>query len=164
MGAIYTPVALGLLLWFFRGVDDLRLLDPRVTGLNYMVVWNVAIAVTVLENDYGIKGLVKSMRLVFSKIWISCAVYGLLEIAFTGVILPFIYLVIFGNNMNLVGRVFLRIGCYLFTIIWIHFSLVRFTVVYLVCKSYTNQDILTAAHAAAVPIIYLIWLVIKTFN
>ncbi|KAI3888856.1 hypothetical protein MKX03_036040 [Papaver bracteatum] len=166
MGAIYTSLALGLLLWFFRGVDDLRLLDPRVTVLNYMlVVLNVAMAVTALENDYGIKGLAKNMRLIFGKIWISCVVYGLLEIAFTGIILPFCYLVIFGKKMNLVGRIFvMRIPCYLLTIIWIHFSLVRLTVVYLICKSYRNKDIPTATHAAVVPIIYLIWLVIKTFN
>ncbi|RZC76371.1 hypothetical protein C5167_000485 [Papaver somniferum] len=78
------PVALGLLLPSFGGLDDLRFSDPYFTGLIYMkAVLIVAIAVTELEKDTGIKDFAKSMRLNFGKIWISCAVYGLLEIAFT---------------------------------------------------------------------------------
>ncbi|KAI3888855.1 hypothetical protein MKX03_036039 [Papaver bracteatum] len=168
MEVIYSPVALGLLLCFFRGVDDLRLSDPYFTGLIYMlVVLNVATAIMLLEKDDVIKASAKSVRLIFGKIWISCAVYGLLEIAFTGIILPCCYLVVYGNKMNLVVKVFVRIGCYLMTIIWIHFSLVRLAVVYLVFKSYYNEDIPTVAatHAAVVPIIHLVfWLVKKTFN
>lgn len=160
-------MALGLLLPFFGGLDDLRFSDPYFTGLIYMkAVLVVAAEVTVLEKDYAIKDLAKSMRLNFGKIWISCAVYGLLEIAFTGIILPFCYLMIFGNKMA--GEVFVRIGCYLLTIIWIHFSLVRLTVVYLVCNSYNNDEDIEAAiatHAVVVPIIHLIfWLGKEMFN
>ncbi|XP_026440500.1 uncharacterized protein LOC113339444 [Papaver somniferum] len=159
MGAIYTPAALVLLLRFFKGVEDLKVYsDPYFTGFFYMLgVWSVAIVVMELEKDYGIKALAKSVRLIFSKIWTSCAAYGSLEITFTGIILPSCYPVVYGNKMNLVGKLFVVIGCNLLTIIWIYFSLVRFTVVYLVCKSYHNEDISTATtHATVVPTVPLV--------
>ncbi|XP_026424361.1 uncharacterized protein LOC113320687 [Papaver somniferum] len=114
------------------------------------------LVVTVLEKDYGVKALAKGWRIIYGKIWVSCAAVGLLESAFTGIIFIFCYLVVYGNKMNLVGKVFVGIGCYLLTTIWIHFSLAVYTVVYFVCKSYHNEDISTvAAHTAVVPTIDL---------
>ncbi|KAI3842781.1 hypothetical protein MKW92_013864 [Papaver armeniacum] len=148
--AVYTFVALCLFVWFFVGVNGsgtpgaIKLLIfviclslPFFTGLIYMiVVWNIATAVTVLEKDYGRKALAKSMRLIAGKIWVSCAVFGLLEIAFAGIIFTFAYLVVVdGNKMSLVGKIFVGIACYLLMTVWIHFSLVVHTVVYFVCKS-----------------------------
>ncbi|KAI3926616.1 hypothetical protein MKW98_014263 [Papaver atlanticum] len=120
-----------------------------------IVVWNIATVVTVLEKDYGRKALAKSMRLIVGKIWVSCAVFSLLEIAFTGIIFTFVYLVVYGNKMSLVGKVFVGIGCYLLMTIWIHFSLVVHTVVYFVCKSYHNEDISTVTTHSEVPVIQL---------
>ncbi|KAI3872473.1 hypothetical protein MKX03_020520 [Papaver bracteatum] len=111
-----------------------------------LVVWNIATVVTVLEKDYGRKALAKSMRLIAGKIWVSCAVFGWLEIAFAGIIFTFAYLVVDGNKMSVVGKVFVGIGCYLLMTVSIHLSLVVHTVVYFVCKSYHNEDISTATN------------------
>ncbi|KAI3860918.1 hypothetical protein MKW92_053223 [Papaver armeniacum] len=121
-----------------------------------IVVWNIATVVTVLEKDYGRKALAKSMRLIAGKIWVSCAVFGLLEIAFAGIIFTFAYLVVVdGNKMSLVGKIFVGIACYLLMTVWIHFSLVVHTVVYFVCKSYHNEDISAVTTQSEVPVIQL---------
>ncbi|KAI3901378.1 hypothetical protein MKW92_024693 [Papaver armeniacum] len=153
MVAIYTYVALKLFSWFSDDEDILSFLSFYLPGFIYLrLIWNVATVVTVLEKDYGVKALAKGWRILYGKLWVSCAAVGLLESAFTGIIFTFCYLVVYGNKMNLVGKVFVGIGCYLLTTIWIHFSLAVYTVIYFVCKSYHNEDISTvAAHTAVVP-------------
>ncbi|KAI3904024.1 hypothetical protein MKW92_047985 [Papaver armeniacum] len=154
--AIYTSITFGLLLfWFFAGRDGIRTLIfitclsvPVLAGLAYMmVVWNIATVVTVLENDcYGRKALAKSMRLIKGKIWVSCAVFVLLGVAFAGIIFTYFYLSVYGSKkISMVGRVFVGIGCHFLMAIWIHILLVVHTVVYFVCKSYHNQDISTVS-------------------
>ncbi|KAI3888854.1 hypothetical protein MKX03_036038 [Papaver bracteatum] len=178
MVAIYTSVALIFFSSSFSNREDiLAFIIPYFPVLIYVIViWNVATVVTVLEKDYGVKALAKSWRIIYGKRWVSCTAFGLLQIVFTGIIFTFCYLfgrvcnctpllytssapdpVVYGNKMNLVGKVFLGIVCYLLTTIWIHFSLVLNTVVYFVCKSYHNEDISNIAnHAEVVPIIPLV--------
>ncbi|KAI3850327.1 hypothetical protein MKW92_036137 [Papaver armeniacum] len=120
---------------------------PFFIGLVYITsVWNIAMVISVLEKSYGTKAMVKSMKLIRGKIWVSCAVFLALEIIFAGTTFTYSLLVVAGDILDLVGEVFVGIVCYLLATVLIHFSLVIQTVVYFVCKSYHNEEI---SHVAA---------------
>ncbi|KAI3952374.1 hypothetical protein MKX01_005241 [Papaver californicum] len=119
---------------------------PFFIGLVYITsVWNIAMVIAVLEKSYGAKAMVKSVKLIKGKIWISCAVFLALEIVFAGITFTYSLLVVAGDILDLVGEVFVGIVCYLLATILIHFSLVIQTVVYFVCKAYHNEDISNVA-------------------
>ncbi|KAI3989713.1 hypothetical protein MKX01_009205 [Papaver californicum] len=115
---------------------------PYIIVLIYITtVWNVAMVISVLEKDYGRKALVKSMKLIKDKIWVSSSLFVALEIIFTGVILAFSLRVVNGMTLNLVGKIFVGIVCYSLAAYLLHFYLVIQAVVYFVCKAYHNEDI-----------------------
>ncbi|KAI3931063.1 hypothetical protein MKW92_034997 [Papaver armeniacum] len=153
--AIYASLTLGLLRISLIFISCLSI--PAFAGLIYaMVVWNIATVVTVLEKDHdGRKALAKSMRLIKGKIWVSCAVFILLGIAFAGIIFTYCYLSVYGNKISFVGEVFVGIACHLLLAVWFHFLLVVHTVVYFVCKSVHNEDISTISTHLEVPVIHL---------
>ncbi|KAI3872950.1 hypothetical protein MKW98_026563 [Papaver atlanticum] len=120
-----------------------------------MVVWNMATVVTVLEKDHdGRKVLAKSMRLIKGKIWVSCAVFILLGIAFVGIIFTYCYLSVYGNKISFVGKVFVGIACHLLLAVWIHFLFVVHTVDF-ICKSVHDEDISTILTHLEVPVNHL---------
>ncbi|KAI3952410.1 hypothetical protein MKX01_005277 [Papaver californicum] len=157
---IYSVVAFLLYFWFFASQDGFEHNIPRAknaivsssisipygAGLLYMVlVWSTATVVSVLEKDYGRKALIKSIKLIWGKTLVSCAVMFVFVIAAAGIVYPFIAFVVLGKISSLTGKVLLGIACYLLMIVIVHFSLVIQTVIYFVCKSYHNEDIADVA-------------------
>ncbi|XP_026437827.1 uncharacterized protein LOC113336049 [Papaver somniferum] len=119
---------------------------PFFIGLMYITsVWNIAMVISVLEKSHGTKAMVKSIKLIKGKIWVSCAVFLALEIIFAGITFTYSLLVVAGDILDLVGEVFVGIVCYMLATVLIHFSLVIQTVVYFVCKAYHNEDISNVA-------------------
>ncbi|XP_026395793.1 uncharacterized protein LOC113290400 [Papaver somniferum] len=154
---VCTILYLGLLYWFvatFDGPDYkafsiiIAFTTPYLSVFVYTaIVWNMAMVISVLEKDYGIKALVESMKLIYGKIWVSSAVFVVLEIIFAGTIIAFSLLVLNRNILNLVGNIFVGIACYLLLPVLFHFSLVLQAITYFVCKAYHNEDISNiAAH------------------
>ncbi|KAI3856324.1 hypothetical protein MKX03_023597, partial [Papaver bracteatum] len=109
------------------------------------IVWNIAMVISVLEKDYWVKALVRSMKLIKGKIWVSSAIFIALETIFTGLMIAFSLLVLDGKILNLVGNIFAGIVCYLLAAFMLHFSLVIQTVIYFVCKANHNEDISNVA-------------------
>ncbi|KAI3989714.1 hypothetical protein MKX01_009206 [Papaver californicum] len=159
--AIYSFVTLGSLVLFVsrefgsEGEGAYKVLAflicmsiPYFVAYVYItIVWNIAMVISVLENDYGVKALVRSMKLIKGKIWVSSAIFITLEIVFAGLIIAFSLLVLDGKILNLVGNIFVGIVCYLLAAFMLHFSLVIQALVYFVCKAYHNEGILdVAAH------------------
>ncbi|KAI3850328.1 hypothetical protein MKW92_036138 [Papaver armeniacum] len=115
---------------------------PFLTGLVYMTsIWNIATVIATVEEDYGKKALLKSMKLIRGKIWVSCVVFLLLEITLIGILSTFILLVAHGCISSFIGTIFAGVVCYTLMTIVVHFSLVIRTVIYFACKSYHNEDI-----------------------
>ncbi|KAI3856325.1 hypothetical protein MKX03_023598 [Papaver bracteatum] len=104
-------------------------------------VWNIATVIAVLEEDYGKKALLKSMKLIKGKILVSCAVFVMLDITLIGLLSTYILIAIHGYISSFIGRIFAGIFCYSVMTIVVHFSLVIRTVIYFFCKSYHNEDI-----------------------
>ncbi|KAI3976379.1 hypothetical protein MKX01_021895 [Papaver californicum] len=109
-------------------------------------VWSVAMVISVLENDnYGRKALGKSMKLIKGKVWASSAVFLTLHLALSGVIFAFSLLVVYGDILSIVRRIYVGIASSLLVMVLIHFSLVIQTIVYFVCKSYHDEDLWNVA-------------------
>ncbi|OUZ99444.1 hypothetical protein BVC80_1801g14 [Macleaya cordata] len=151
---VHTGVALGLLIWFTikmfgpegEGANKVLIFIiclsiPYFIGLVFInVVWHLASVISVLEKNYGRKALKKSIKLIKGKILVSCAIFTMLEICFSGILATFSVLVVYGYIIGTVGRVGVGILCYLLLTIYFHFALIIQTVVYFVCKSYHQED------------------------
>ncbi|KAI3897415.1 hypothetical protein MKX03_025433 [Papaver bracteatum] len=115
---------------------------PYYAGLLYMtLVWSTATVMSVLEKDYGRKAMIKSIKLIWGKTLVSYAVCLVLAIAISGIVYTFDQFVVNGKLSSLTGRIFLGIACYLLMIVLLHFSLVIQAIIYFLCKSYHNEDI-----------------------
>ncbi|KAI3835913.1 hypothetical protein MKW92_025549 [Papaver armeniacum] len=151
--AICTIVYLGLLLGLMARLHGgarvaliICLSIPYIIVLIYITnVWNIAMVISVLEKDYGRKALVKSMRLIKGKIWVSSALFTVLAILFTAVIFGFVRRVVPGKTTNLGVKIFVGIVCYVLAAYLLHFYLVIQAVVYFVCKAYHNEDVSNVA-------------------
>ncbi|KAI3850326.1 hypothetical protein MKW92_036136 [Papaver armeniacum] len=151
--AICTTVYLGLILLFVSSFHGRKVLAfiicltiPYFIVFLYMTtVWNMAMVISVLEKDYGRKALVKSMRLIKGRIWVSSFIFIAVEIIFTGMSVGFYSMVLGRKKLNLVGKIFVGIIWYLLSAYFLHFYLVIQAVVYFVCKSYHGEDISNVA-------------------
>ncbi|RZC64491.1 hypothetical protein C5167_008189 [Papaver somniferum] len=148
--AICTTVYLGLILLFVASFHGRKVLAfiicltiPYFIVFAYMTtVWNIAMVMSVLEKDNGRKALVKSMRLIKGRIWVSSFIFIAVEIIFTGMSIGFYSMVLGRKKLNLVGKIFVGIIWYLLSAYFLHLYLVIQAVVYFVCKSYHDEDIL----------------------
>ncbi|KAI3903654.1 hypothetical protein MKW98_032308 [Papaver atlanticum] len=111
------------------------------SGLAYIgVIWHLASVVSVLEESYGYKAILKSKALIKGKTSIALVVFIELQISFMVVLSTFEILVTHGR-IGVMGKVSLGIFCFLLLSFFIHFALVIQTVVYFVCKSYHQEHI-----------------------
>ncbi|XP_050207461.1 uncharacterized protein LOC126656880 [Mercurialis annua] len=120
----------------------LALLFLYLVGLLYItIVWHLASVVSVLEEVYGIKALIKSKNLIKGKLWVAIALFVLIGIFFFGIQMVFEIFVVFGWPEEVGMRILIGIFCLLLMVKLILVVLVIQTVLYFVCKSYHHQII-----------------------
>lgn len=115
-----------------------------LTGFIYIsIVWHLASVISVLEDSYGIKAMIKSRRLIKGKMGAAVAIFFTVAACFVGVELLFENFVVAssvsGWNMGIsipVGILCLFLLCTVFL-----FGLVVQTVIYFVCKSFHHENI-----------------------
>ncbi|EEF35752.1 uncharacterized protein LOC8263079 [Ricinus communis] len=111
-------------------------------GLLYItIVWHLASVVSVLEEIYGIKAMIKSKNLIKGNIGVAVALFIMLGICFLGIQLLFEIYMVFGWPEGLGIRIVVGILCLLLLFKLILFGLVIQTVLYFVCKSHHNENI-----------------------
>ncbi|KAL6315745.1 hypothetical protein AAG906_007170 [Vitis piasezkii] len=116
--AFMAPTNTGFLILFFLVIFYL-------VGLVYMsIVWQLANTVSVLEESYGIEAMKRSTG--FSYIIIQAA---------------FQRLVVHGESLDMINRAVYAIICFLFHVKLVLFGHALHTIIYLVCKSYHNENI-----------------------
>ncbi|KAG2716227.1 hypothetical protein I3843_03G115800 [Carya illinoinensis] len=113
-----------------------------LVGFVYIsIVWHLASVVSVLENLYGIKAMIKSKSLIKGKMGVAVAVFFMLVVLLIGVELLFENLVV----LNLARNIGIRIGIGILSVLLLVkvflFGLVVQTVIYFVCKSYHHENI-----------------------
>ncbi|XP_059631683.1 uncharacterized protein LOC132274426 [Cornus florida] len=111
-------------------------------GALYMIIiWQLASAVSVLEDSYGFKALVKSKNLIKGKMWVALIIFLMLNFSSFVIYTPFQKFVVHGESQSLLykvgfGMLFLSLQSMLCL-----FGLIVQTVIYFVCKSYHHENI-----------------------
>jgi hypothetical protein len=105
------------------------------------IVWHLASVVSVLEDVYGFKAMIKSKALIRGKMWIAVGFFILLFLCFMGIVVVFENFVVLGMERGAGIRILVGILCFLFLFKVILFGLVVQTVIYFVCKSYHHENI-----------------------
>ncbi|XP_057489933.1 uncharacterized protein LOC130775941 [Actinidia eriantha] len=111
-------------------------------GFVYMtVIWQLASVVSVLEDFYGFKAMMKSKDLIKGKMWIAVVVFFKLNLSLLVIQVVFTSFVVNGEAFGWLVRVGFGILCFLLLFKLFLFGLVIQTVIYFVCKSYHHENI-----------------------
>ncbi|XP_057433901.1 uncharacterized protein LOC130726614 [Lotus japonicus] len=113
-----------------------------IAGFVYLtVIWLLASVVTVLEDFYGFKAMMKSNELIKGKMGLSILIVLMLNVPSSLIYLLFNKLVVQGMKLGYVERTAYGILCLILLSHMLLFGLVIQSVLYFVCKSYHHQNI-----------------------
>lgn len=147
---VYNIVAIALLvLWvafvgfsaFGVTISILLLIFYLIGSVYITIVWHLASVVSVLEDVYGFKAMIKSRVLIKGKMGVAVGFIILLSVCFVGIEAAFENFVVLGMVPGLGIRILVGILCCLFLFKVILFGLVVQTIIYFVCKSYHHENI-----------------------
>ncbi|XP_030544185.1 uncharacterized protein LOC115750767 [Rhodamnia argentea] len=113
-----------------------------VVGFVYMtIVWQLASVVSVLEEDYGVKAMMKSKELIRGKMVVSIIIFFKLNSSLHLILYAFQRLVVHGRSAATLDRFGYGALCFVLLSVLMLFGLVVQTVIYFVCKSYHHENI-----------------------
>nr|AFK48911.1 unknown [Lotus japonicus] len=113
-----------------------------IAGLVYLtVIWQLASVVTVLEDSYGFKAMMKSNELMKGKMGLSILIILTLNVPSFLIYLLSNKLVVQGLRLGYVEKTAYGILCLILLSHLILFGHVIHSVLYFVCKSYHHQNI-----------------------
>ncbi|GMP79646.1 hypothetical protein CsSME_00035108 [Camellia sinensis var. sinensis] len=148
---LYNVVAaLLFILWAFTVRDTdaaarVLIIMVRLYAIGFFyltIVWQIASVVSVLEDSYGFKAMIKSKNLIKGKMWITIVIFFKLNFAMVAIEILFEKLVVHGGeSVSVAGRVGFGILCLFLLLTLFLFGLVIQTVIYFVCKSYHHENI-----------------------
>ncbi|KAK9080009.1 hypothetical protein SSX86_001684 [Deinandra increscens subsp. villosa] len=104
------------------------------------VIWHLASVISVLEEDYGIRAMLKSKELIKGKTIVSIAIYSFLNLCFIGLQMGFEWHVVLGEGSIMIRSIDALIFFFLLSFL-ILFSLTAQTIIYFICKSFHHQNI-----------------------
>ncbi|CBI19938.3 unnamed protein product, partial [Vitis vinifera] len=129
------PVKIGILILWVMFILYL-------VGLSYMsIIWQLASVVSVLEDLYGFRAMVKSRALIRGKLVVAIVIFLKLNISLFVIKIAFERLVVYGASLGMANRVGYGILCFLLLFKLFLFGLVLQTIIYFVCKSYHHENI-----------------------
>ncbi|KAJ6908291.1 hypothetical protein NC651_018660 [Populus alba x Populus x berolinensis] len=109
-------------------------------GMLYItIVWHLASVVSVLEDVYGIKAMIKSKNLIKGQMGVTVAVFIVVGVCFVGIQLLYEFFVVLNKPLGV--RIGVGIACFFLLCKVMLFDLVIQTVLYFVCKSYHHENI-----------------------
>ncbi|KAL6315743.1 hypothetical protein AAG906_007167 [Vitis piasezkii] len=121
--AFMAPSNTGFLILFFLVIFYL-------VGLVYMsIVWQLANTVSVLEDSYGIEAMKRSRELIKGKVGVAVFIFFKLEAGGAW------------ESLGMINRAEYAIICFLLHVMLVLFGHALHTIIYLVCKSYHNENI-----------------------
>ncbi|CAK7354876.1 unnamed protein product [Dovyalis caffra] len=133
--AVYHVPALG-----FKIAILVVLIIIYSVGMLYItMVWHLASVVSVLEDFYGIKAMIKSKNLMKGNMRVAAAVFVVVGVCFVGIQFLYEFFVVLKCPLGV--RIGMGIVCYLMLCKVMLFVLVVQTVLYFVCKSYHHENI-----------------------
>lgn len=146
---IYNVVAIFVVtLCFIIGGDTstvvlvIIMLILYVVGFVYMsILWQLASVVTVLEDTYGIKAMMKGRSLIKGKMLLSLVIFFKLNLCLVAIQILFEIFVVHGRSLGTMKRGGFGILCFVLLFVLILLGLVIQTILYFVCKSYHHENI-----------------------
>ncbi|KAG2665744.1 hypothetical protein I3843_15G022600 [Carya illinoinensis] len=113
-----------------------------ILGFVYLsIVWQLANAVTVLEDTWGFHALRKSRALLKGKMWVATFILLLVNLCHFAIQISFEKLVVRGGSLGAASRFAYGIICLVLLFMLLLSGLVLRTVIYFVCKSYHHENI-----------------------
>ncbi|CAK9133785.1 unnamed protein product [Ilex paraguariensis] len=113
-----------------------------VVGFVYLtILWQLASVVSVLEDTYGFKAMIKSKELIKGKMWVAIVFFFKLNFSLYAIQYVFQYFVVYGWPLRSEYRIGVGLLCFLLLLMLILFGLVIQTIIYFVCKSYHQESI-----------------------
>ncbi|KAJ8765346.1 hypothetical protein K2173_012043 [Erythroxylum novogranatense] len=110
--------------------------------MSITIIWHLASVVSVLEETYGIKAMIKSKNLIKGKVGVSVTIFVSLGLCLLAIQFMYQSLVVLGlPEIDLGIRIGIGILCFLLLFQVILYGFVLQTVLYFVCKSYHHQNI-----------------------
>lgn len=97
--------------------------------------------VSVLENSYGVKAMIKSRELLKGKMGLGILIFLVLNVIFIVIQILFKVEVVQGWRLGSMERTAFGIVCFSLLSVFFLFGLVIQTVLYFVCKSYHHENI-----------------------
>lgn len=111
-------------------------------GFLYLtIIWQIASVVSVLENSYGVKAMIKSRELLKGKMGLGILIFLVLNVIFIVIQILFKVEVVQGWRLGSMERTAFGIVCFSLLSVFFLFGLVIQTVLYFVCKSYHHENI-----------------------
>ncbi|CAK9157668.1 unnamed protein product [Ilex paraguariensis] len=111
-------------------------------GFVYLtVLWQLASVVSVLEDKYGFKAMLKSKELIKGKMWVAIVFFFKLNFSLYATQYVFQYFVVSAWPLRFEYRIGVGLLCFLLLLMLILFGLVIQTIIYFVCKSYHQESI-----------------------
>lgn len=111
-------------------------------GLVYIsIIWDLASVVSVLEDMYGLKAMIKSKALIKGKMGVAVAFFILISVCLVAIELVFEYFVVLEKGPGIAISILVGILSFLFLVMVSLFGFVVQTIVYLVCKSCHHEYI-----------------------
>ncbi|CAK9168009.1 unnamed protein product [Ilex paraguariensis] len=105
------------------------------------IIWHLASVVSVLEDSYGVKAMIKSKDLIKGKMVIAVVIFLKLNLSLFVIQFLFENFVVYGESLGTLKRLGLGVLCFLLLFKLILFGLVIQTIIYFVCKSYHHENI-----------------------
>ncbi|KAL2467831.1 hypothetical protein Fot_51356 [Forsythia ovata] len=113
-----------------------------IIGFVYMtIIWQLASVVTVLEDSYGLKAMIKSRDLIKGKMFIAIIIFLKLYFSLVIINLVFKLYVVYGWRVGFWMEFGYGVLCFVLLLKLILFGLIIQTVIYFVCKSYHHENI-----------------------
>ncbi|KAK3032418.1 hypothetical protein RJ639_037145 [Escallonia herrerae] len=116
-----------------------------VAGFLYMtIIWQLASVVSVLEDSYGFKAVLKSKKLIKGNLMVASFIFLKLNFLLVVIQIVFDMHVVHGrwyHGASFGSRIGFGILCLLLLFKFILFGLVIQTIIYFVCKSYHHENI-----------------------
>lgn len=143
---LYNITAIGVLYLWASFIGHLAililLLIIYLVGFVYIsIVWHLASVISVLEDCYGIKAMIKSKSLIKGNLAVASAIFILLNICFIALQVVFEVFVVYRRSTIFGSRFWIGLLCFLLLIVLCLFGLVIQTVIYFMCKSYHHENI-----------------------
>lgn len=142
--------------WYIKAAILIVFMAMYIVGSLYLTtIWMLSKVVSVLEESYGFKALMKSQRLLRGKMVVATFLLFFIILILGVVQLLYKTVVVRGVVLGMISKSILWIFCLGLLINFLLLKVVVLTVLYFVCKSYHRENIDMSDHLSGLAEVYV---------